>query len=600
MNISKIGIFMLLCWCLGTNLQDQGAYLTQAETGYLVTGRGKGLLSVEFYPDTNMAQKDNFDEMDCIGNILRNESFDKIINVLNELLLGKWSVIGSENTRGARSLVGKMAFVMGTFNFIESNIRENYIEHEIEKTRTLLREDELDLERLSNIVQNVSIILSGDQTLMRTKICALMAEFQNFKLNQILYNIASSYFQELDVLETRIILKAPDSKVRDLVVRMCKEENGENLEKACEKYFLYSGFKIRSKKMVKNNKDLLGMRYYVEYDVPLLEELSQVYELTAVPLPIKSEGTYFIYEAYKLPKVLGILNSTGAILNLENCIEREDGTRFCDNNVVYENLLDSCPRALITGDSLKGKCNRNIIRSTTDCVFNRDSQSNMVLVGHFFTPQVRYKTEGNFPIHSHKGSYIQNRNVSMLEIKPGVDYFECKHTIFRDKPIMNPENITIHLQDIVKNNGSAVIVHWEVNESEKDILDLQEDLGNLGKKFDDRAAANIKPHWWNLFGSQGFKKSFWISLWCTLITLGLILGFGTKKGRKCIGMIKNLVMGIFKILRRLFGVLMGFFQRRKVISESESKTENISMRETSEESGINKGEKLTRKHSIIL
>ena len=89
------GLMMLLTLGLGTNLQERGAYLTHAEAGYLVTGRGKGLLSVEFYPDTERALEDNFDELDCIGNILKNEDSSKIIEVLNEILLGKWAVIGS-------------------------------------------------------------------------------------------------------------------------------------------------------------------------------------------------------------------------------------------------------------------------------------------------------------------------------------------------------------------------------------------------------------------------------------------------------------------------------------------------------------------------
>ena len=79
---------------------------------------------------------------------------------------------------------------------------------------------------------------------MKEKICLDRLDMKIFKVEQELFNVVPSYLLELEALETKIVLKLPNSKIHEMLVKICEENNGIKFSEGCKDYYLYDGFTV--------------------------------------------------------------------------------------------------------------------------------------------------------------------------------------------------------------------------------------------------------------------------------------------------------------------------------------------------------------------
>ena len=136
------------------------------------------------------------------------------------------------------------------------------------------------------------------------------------KKNKELFNVVQSYLLELEALETKIVLKLPNSKISEMLVKICVESNGKNFSEGCKDYYLYDGFTVQRKEIVYNDIGLIGQRFYILYEVPVIEIIENTFELTTVPTPFSVEQGKYIFQKWDLPKVIGIMEKGKIVFDM--------------------------------------------------------------------------------------------------------------------------------------------------------------------------------------------------------------------------------------------------------------------------------------------
>ena len=569
------------------SLLEKGVLISEGKKGFIIPAIGQGILSVDFYPDDRALTSINEGDEDCFGNTIRqNQELDSL-EYINKMLSLKWSLM-EPKVRKERSLTSRIAVGIGAFDFIQGNIRDNFIEEEISKTRKLMREDALQTKKLTEVVNEVSIILEndyGELQLVKEKICLDKLKLKMFKIEQGLFNLVQSYLLELEALETKIVLKLPNSKISKMLIKICVENNGmENLN-GCEDFYLYDGFTVQRKEIVYNDFGLIGQRFFIQYDLPVIEIIENTFELTTVPTPVKIEEGKYIFQKWDLPKNIGVMEQGKVIFDMENCKIRGGKTYFCDNSIIYENFQTQCPESIVQGNINAESCKFSIIKTVHDCIFNRNIRGNSVIIGHFHEPRIKISVESGIPSQTRKHNFYENRNVSIVELNDQISTIECKSTSLKHGGIIkNPSQIAVNITDIVKIDNYEPHLRLELGvKSSSGTEIVQKELVKIGEGFMERSSKSVEGHWWEFRNfSEKNKYNILISsiFALTILSCGGVLS--TKCGRK----------NVLNVLRRIFTELFKKCRRTQKIS-NRSEEIGIKKLEPIKEESENKPRKLS-------
>jgi hypothetical protein len=441
MNVCWLG---LIFWSFGIclTLLDKGVLVTKGKKGYVIPAIGQGVLAVDLYPDDRVLRNIKVGKEGCFGKTIHQSQKTDNLEYINKMLKLKWGLLDNFD-RKKRSITSKISLGLGVFDFIQGNIRDNFISEEISKTRKLMREDELQTKKLAEIVNDVSIILendNGELQLMKEKICLDQLDMKMFKVEQELFNVVQSYLLELEALETKIVLKVPNSKISEMLVKICVENNGIKFSEGCKDYYLYDGFTVQRKEIVYNDIGLIGQRFYMLYEIPVIEIIENTFDLTTVPTPVSVKQGKYIFQKWDLPKVIGVMEEGKIVFDMQNCNIRAGKTYFCDNSNIFENFQTQCPESIIHGVISAETCGVSVISSVHDCLFNRNIRGNSVIVGHFNEPIVKTRVNSGIPTQSFKQKFRENKNVSIIELNDQVSTIECGNTIFKHAGVIkNPD-----------------------------------------------------------------------------------------------------------------------------------------------------------------
>ena len=353
-----------------------------------------------------------------------------------------------------------------------------------------------------------------------------------FKIEQGLFNLVQSYLLELETLETKIVLKLPNSKISEMLVKICLENNGQGFLNGCKDYFLNEGFTVQRKEVVLNDNGLLGQRFYILYDLPNLELIENTFELTTVPTPVTVNQGIYLYQKWELPRVIGVMAKGKIVFDMNNCEIRSEKTYFCDNSIIYENFQTQCPESIVLGTVSADFCEVTYIKSVQDCIFNRNIRGNMVIVGHFNSPVIKTKVKSGIPTQTQKQEFRENRNVTVLELNDQVTAVECKNTIFKHGGVIrNPRQIAVKISDTINIENLRPELYLESwgkqnNKTEK----VQNELEEIVRGFSDRSNESINKPWWEFWNlSETNKHKILMSSLFALILLFL----GTILSTKC-------------------------------------------------------------------